>query len=60
MPELSVRERILQALEDLPSDATFDDAIERLGFLAKIDAGLAELDAGQGIPHDEAKRRLGL
>ena len=35
-------------------------AIERLVFLAKIDAGLAELDAGQGIPHDEAKRRLGL
>ncbi len=60
MAELSVRERILQALEDLPSDATFDDAIERLVFLAKIDAGLAELDAGQGIPHDEAKRRLGL
>jgi predicted transcriptional regulator len=60
MSELSVRERILQALEDLPSDATFDDAIERLVFLAKIDAGLAELDAGQGIPHDEAKRRLGL
>jgi predicted transcriptional regulator len=43
----------LDALQDLPPDATFDDAIERLVFLAKIDAGLAELDAGQGIPHDE-------
>ena len=60
MPEPTVRERILQALEDLPPDATFDDAIERLVFLAKIDEGLAELDAGNGIPHDEAKRRLGL
>ena len=60
MAEPTVRERILQALEDLPPDATFDDAIERLVFLAKIDAGLAELDAGKGIPHDEAKRRLGL
>ena len=59
MAEPSVRDRILQALEDLPPDATFDDAIERLVFLAKIDAGLAELDAGKGIPHDEAKRRLG-
>jgi predicted transcriptional regulator len=29
-------------------------------FLAKIDAGLAELDAGEGVPHDEVKRRLGL
>jgi len=27
--------------------------IERLIFLAKIDAGLAELDAGMGIPHGE-------
>jgi hypothetical protein len=58
MPERSVRERILQALEDLPPDATFDDAIERLVFLAKIDAGLAELDAGKGIAHDEVKQRL--
>ena len=60
MPEPTVRERILQALEDLPPDATFDDAIERLVFLAKIDEGLGELDAGKGIPHDEARRRLRL
>ena len=60
MAEPTIRERILQALGDLPSDATFDDAIERLVFLAKIDAGLAELDAGDGILHDEAKRRLDL
>ena len=60
MPEPTVRDRILQALEDLPPDATFDDAIERLVFLAKVDAGLAELDAGTGVPHDEVKRQLGL
>ena len=44
----------------MPAEATFDDAIERLVFLAKIEEGLAELDAGKGIPHDEVKRRLGL
>jgi predicted transcriptional regulator len=60
MSERTTRERILEAVEALPADATFDDAIERLVFLAKIEAGLAELDAGKGIPHDEAKRRLGL
>jgi hypothetical protein len=52
MATRSPREQILDALQDLPADATFDDAIERLVFLAKIDAGLAELDEG--------KRRLGL
>ncbi len=60
MPTPTTRERILEALQDLPDDATFDEAIERLVFLAKIDAGLAELDAGKGIPHEEVKRRLGL
>jgi predicted transcriptional regulator len=52
------RDQILEALQDLPSDATFDDAIERLIFLAKIDAGLSEIDADKGIPHDEVKRQL--
>ena len=54
------RDRILEALQDLPADATVDDAIERLVFLAKVDAGLAELDEGKGIPHAEVKRRLGV
>ena len=60
MPELTVRQQIMNALEDLPPDATFEEAIERLVFLAKIDAGLAELDAGKGVPHDEVKQRLGM
>ena len=56
----TTRDRILEALQDLPADATMDDAIERLVFLAKIDAGLTELDAGKAIPHAEVKRRLGV
>jgi predicted transcriptional regulator len=56
----TTRDQIREAMNKLPADATFDDAIERLVFLAKIDAGLAQLDAGQGIPHAEVKRRLGL
>lgn len=55
----TARERILEALQDLPDDATVDDAIERLIFLGRIEAGLAELDAGKGIPHAEVKQRLG-
>ena len=59
MAEPSVRDRIIHALEDLPPDTTIEEAIERLVFLANIGAGLTELDAGKGVPHDEAKRRLG-
>ena len=53
------KERILEALRSLPSDATVDDAIERLVFMARVEEGLAQLDAGQGIPHEEVKRRFG-
>ena len=54
----TAKQRVLEAIEGLPADATLEDAIERLVLLAKIERGLAELDAGQGIDHSEAKRRL--
>ena len=54
----SAKQKALDAIEKLPVDATVEDAIERLVILAKIERGLAELDAGQGIDHSEAKRRL--
>jgi len=55
----STKERILDALRTLPADATVDDAIERLVFIARVEEGLAQLDAGQGIAHEEVKRRFG-
>lgn len=51
---------MVEAIRELPADATIDDAIERLVFLAKIEEGLAQLDRGEGVPHEEVKRRLGL
>lgn len=60
MPHRLTRERMLEAIRELPEDASVDDAIERLVFLAKIEEGLAQLDRGEGIPHEGVKRRLGL
>jgi len=54
----TAKQKVLEAMEKLPPDATVEDAIERLVLLAKIERGLAELDAGQGVEHSEAKRRL--
>ena len=54
----STKQKVLEAIEKLPADATLEDAIERLVLLAKIERGLVELDAGQGVDHAEVKRRL--
>lgn len=60
MPHRMTRERMLEVICELPEDASVDDAIEKLEFLAKIEEGLAQLDRGEGIPHEEVKRRLDL
>ena len=60
MPNRITRDRMVEAIRELPADATVDDAIERLVFLAKIDEGLTQLDRGEGVPHDEVKRRHGV
>jgi len=54
------KQRIIHALDDLPEDATVEQAIERLYFLAKVEKGLAQLDNGEGVAHDEVKRRFGV
>ena len=56
----TAKDRIIEALRDLPREATYEDAIERIVFLAKVDEGLTELDRGDGVPHETARRRLRL
>jgi predicted transcriptional regulator len=54
----SVRDRLLHAVQQLPPDATVEQAMERLYFMAKVEEGLRQADAGQVISHEEARRRL--
>ncbi len=60
MQTVASKQRILAALNDLGEDASVEEAIERLYQLAKVEKGLAQLDTGQSVDHDEVKRRLGL
>lgn len=58
MPESKVKERVIDAVRGLPEDATVEDAMERLYFLAKVEEGIRQADAGQTVSHDEARRRI--
>ena len=55
---MTAKEEILVVMEQLPDDATIEDAIERLIVMFKVQQGLEQLDNGEGIPHEEAKRRI--
>ena len=58
MTETTVKEKVLKAVEELPADATYEDAMERLYVLYKVERGLRQIDDGEGIPHAEAKKRI--
>jgi predicted transcriptional regulator len=55
-----VKQQALNAVQSLPDSATFEDVLERLLFISKVERGLAEADAGQLIPHEQVKARFGL
>ena len=46
-----------RANQDLPEDATVEDAMEHLYFLAKVERGLVQSE-GETIPHEEIKARF--
>jgi len=58
MSNQTVKQRALDALSSLPDDATLEDAIERLCFIAKVEEGLRQSDAGDLIPHEEIKKQF--
>ena len=58
MPEPKVKERLLEAVRGLPEDATVEDAMECLYFLAKVEEGERQADAGQTLSHEEARKRV--
>ena len=52
-----VKSDIVRVIQDLPEDATVEDAMERLYFLAKVERGL-EQSKGETISHEEIKARF--
>lgn len=56
--EPSAKKRVLEAIEQLPADATIEDAMERLYFLAQVERGLADAEAGRLIEHEEVRARF--
>jgi len=58
MPTDTEKQRVIEALQALPENATIEDAIERLCFIAKIEEGLRQSEARRVVDHEEVKRRF--
>jgi predicted transcriptional regulator len=52
------KQRAIEALKALPEQATLEDAIERLCFIAKIEEGLRQSETGRVVSHEEVKKQF--
>jgi hypothetical protein len=55
---LTVKEKVLNALAELPQDVEFDEILERLYFLYKVETGLKQVTRGDTLPHAEVVKNL--
>ena len=53
-----MKEKMIDVVEDLPDDASIEDAMERLLFLAKVERGIRQADAGQTFSHAQVRERM--
>ena len=52
------KEKVQQVVGEMPEEVDVDTLIEKLYLLEKINLGEQQLARGEGVPHEEAKRRL--
>lgn len=52
---MTTKEKMLKAFNELPDNASIEDAMERLLFLAKVERGLQEADFGRTLSHSRVK-----
>ena len=54
----TAKDAALEIIEQLPEQATWDDIMYELYVKQKIEEGLADIDAGRTVPHEEIKAEL--
>jgi predicted transcriptional regulator len=55
---MTIKDKMLQAVQELPDDASIEEAMERLLVLAKIERGIAQAERGETISHQAVKDRM--
>jgi len=54
----TTKQAVIEMIQRRPEDASVEDIMAELYFRQKVDEGLRQLDAGEGVEHEQAKHRL--
>lgn len=55
---MTTKEKVRELLDRLPDDCSLDDVLYHLYVVQKIDRGLADVEAGRTVPHEEVAEGL--
>jgi len=54
----AAKQLLREAVEQVPDDASVEDVMERLYFLAKVARGIDAADHGELVSHEEVEREF--
>jgi len=54
----NAKQSAIEAIENLPAESSYEDIMERLYFLQRVESGLKDIEDGRVVPHEEVKKRL--
>jgi len=52
------KEKIIEAIKDMPNKFSVDDLLERIMLMQKIEIGIEQSSTGKVVSTDQAKERL--
>ncbi|HEV7350730.1 hypothetical protein [Telluribacter sp.] len=52
------KEKVLEAVNELPAEFELEELIERLLFIEKVEKGMEQLNKGQTYTHEEVKQTI--
>ena len=55
---MTAKQKVIEAVRDLPENASIEDAMQRLLLLAKIDRGIQQAEAGQTLSHSQVREQM--
>ena len=54
----SVKQNAIKAIEQLSDESTFEDIMEQLLFMQKVEEGLEDIRQGRVVSHEDVKKQL--
>lgn len=55
---LTVKQEIIGMIEKLPDEVDYDEIMSEIYFKQKVDKSLTQIEEGEVISHEEAKKRM--